>query len=111
MLSPSAGASDADPLDATPGREATLRLLVGALGATGAVLYGDLNSPSAYARSKAQAEQEIRAVHPDAVVLRPSLVFGAGDGFLNRFASMATFSPHSLAVRAAMRIRSWSWTM
>ena len=33
MLSPSAGASDADPLDATPGREATLRLLVGALGA------------------------------------------------------------------------------
>lgn len=53
----------------------------------------DLDSPSAYARSKAQAEQEIRAVHPDAVILRPSLVFGAGDGFLNRFASMATFSP------------------
>lgn len=53
----------------------------------------DANSASAYGRSKAQAEAEVRAVYPDAVILRPSLVFGAGDGFLNRFAAMATFSP------------------
>ena len=53
----------------------------------------DANSASAYGRSKAQAEAEVRAVYPDAVILRPSLVFGAGDGFLNRFAALATFSP------------------
>ncbi|MEC8455822.1 MAG: NAD-dependent epimerase/dehydratase family protein, partial [Pseudomonadota bacterium] len=38
-------------------------------------------------------ENEIRAVYPDAVILRPSLVFGADDGFLNRFAAMATLAP------------------
>jgi len=53
----------------------------------------DADSASAYARSKAEAEAAIRAIHPDAVILRPSLVFGAGDGFLNRFAAMATISP------------------
>ncbi|MEW6539086.1 MAG: complex I NDUFA9 subunit family protein [Pseudomonadota bacterium] len=53
----------------------------------------DAASPSAYGRTKAQAEAAVRAVYPDAVILRPSLVFGAGDGFLNRFASMATMAP------------------
>jgi len=53
----------------------------------------DDHSPAAYARTKAQGEAAVRAVWPDAVVLRPSLVFGAGDGFLNRFAAMATIAP------------------
>ncbi|MBA4808442.1 complex I NDUFA9 subunit family protein [Brevundimonas sp.] len=53
----------------------------------------DANSPSAYARTKGEAENQIRAVYPDAVILRPSLVFGAADGFLNRFAEMATMAP------------------
>ncbi|WP_336976127.1 complex I NDUFA9 subunit family protein [Brevundimonas nasdae] len=53
----------------------------------------DVASPSAYGRTKAQAEAAVRAVYPDAVILRPSLVFGAGDGFLNRFAAMATMAP------------------
>lgn len=53
----------------------------------------DAASPSAYGRTKAKAEEAVRAVYPDAVILRPSLVFGAGDGFLNRFAAMATMSP------------------
>lgn len=53
----------------------------------------DANSRSAYARTKGEAENEIRAVYPDAVILRPSLVFGASDGFLNRFAAMATMAP------------------
>ncbi|MFT6428482.1 MAG: NADH dehydrogenase, partial [Brevundimonas sp.] len=43
--------------------------------------------------TKAQAEAAVRDVYPDAVILRPSLVFGAGDGFLNRFAAMATMAP------------------
>jgi len=53
----------------------------------------DADSDSDYARTKAEAEAAVRAVKPDAVILRPSIVFGPGDGFLNRFASMATFAP------------------
>ena len=53
----------------------------------------DSHSPAAYARSKAEAEILTRRIRPDAVILRPSIVFGMGDGFLNRFASMATWSP------------------
>ncbi|WP_284878175.1 complex I NDUFA9 subunit family protein [Brevundimonas sp. MEB006b] len=53
----------------------------------------DAASPSAYGRTKAQAEAAVRDVYPDAVILRPSLVFGAGDSFLNRFAAMATMAP------------------
>ncbi|QIF80331.1 complex I NDUFA9 subunit family protein [Brevundimonas sp. 'scallop'] len=53
----------------------------------------DAASPSAYGRTKAQAEAGVRDVYPDAVILRPSLVFGAGDSFLNRFAAMATMAP------------------
>ena len=50
-------------------------------------------SDSDYAHSKAEAELAVRTAKPDAVILRPSIVFGPGDGFLNRFASMATFAP------------------
>ncbi|MEK9861133.1 MAG: sugar nucleotide-binding protein, partial [Alphaproteobacteria bacterium] len=53
----------------------------------------DLNSPSLYARTKAQGEAALRKAFPDAVILRPSLVFGAGDGFFNRFAAMAVMAP------------------
>jgi NADH dehydrogenase len=51
------------------------------------------DSPSSYARSKAAAEVAVRKVKPDAVIIRPSIVFGAGDDFLNRFAAMATMAP------------------
>lgn len=50
-------------------------------------------SDSEYARTKAAGEMAVRAAKPDAVILRPSIVFGAGDSFLNRFASMATVAP------------------
>lgn len=53
----------------------------------------DANSPSAYARTKAEAEAAVRAVRPDAVIIRPSVVFGAGDDFLNKFAAMAGYAP------------------
>jgi NADH dehydrogenase len=56
-------------------------------------LGADLSSPSNYARSKAEGEQAVRALYPDAVIVRPSIVFGQGDGFFNRFGSMATMSP------------------
>ena len=46
-----------------------------------------------YAASKGRGERGLRAAFPDATILRPSLIFGAGDGFYNRFAAMAALSP------------------
>jgi uncharacterized protein YbjT (DUF2867 family) len=51
------------------------------------------DSKAAYARSKAEAEIAVRNAKPDAVVIRPSIVFGAGDDFLNRFAALAQMAP------------------
>ncbi|MCA3559593.1 MAG: complex I NDUFA9 subunit family protein [Aestuariivirga sp.] len=53
----------------------------------------DAASSAAYARSKAEGERLARANFPGAIVLRPSIVFGPEDGFFNRFADMARFSP------------------
>lgn len=68
--------------------EAGVRRLVhvSALGA-------DAESPSAYARSKALGEDAVRRAFPEAVILRPSVVFGPEDSFLNMFGMMARFSP------------------
>ncbi|MEQ9190506.1 MAG: complex I NDUFA9 subunit family protein [Alphaproteobacteria bacterium] len=50
-------------------------------------------SPSAYARSKAGGERAVLDAFPSATILRPGVVFGAEDNFLNRFAAMARLSP------------------
>ncbi|MGF1631480.1 MAG: complex I NDUFA9 subunit family protein [Kiloniellaceae bacterium] len=46
-----------------------------------------------YARSKGEGEAAVRAAFPEAVILRPSVLFGPEDEFFNRFAEMARFSP------------------
>lgn len=46
-----------------------------------------------YGSTKKQGEANIRSVFPEAVVLRPSLIFGPGDGFFDRFARMSNRSP------------------
>ena len=56
-------------------------------------LGADPNSESKYARTKAEGEAAVREIYPDAVVVRPSIVFGPGDHFFNRFAAMAQTSP------------------
>ena len=56
-------------------------------------LGADANSESAYARSKAEGESQVRAAFPQAAILRPSVVFGPEDDFFNRFAALARFSP------------------
>jgi len=61
---------------------------VSALGA------GD-DAPSEYLRSKAAGEAEIRAAAPDIgwTILRPSVIFGPGDHFLNMFAGLLKYMP------------------
>lgn len=53
----------------------------------------DADSSSAYARTKAEGEAAVFETLPDAIVFRPSIVFGPEDGFFNRFAAMARLSP------------------
>lgn len=53
----------------------------------------DINGASDYAKTKGKAEAAVRAAFPGAVVVRPSIVFGKDDDFLNRFAAMATKLP------------------
>jgi uncharacterized protein YbjT (DUF2867 family) len=53
----------------------------------------DEHSRAAYARSKAEAERLVLAAQPQAVIMRPSVVFGPEDDFFNRFAALARISP------------------
>jgi NADH dehydrogenase len=57
----------------------------------------DTESASDYARTKAEAEQAVRDVYADAVILRPSIVFGPEDDFFNKFAAMAAHPISSVA--------------
>jgi NADH dehydrogenase len=50
-------------------------------------------SASAYARTKAAGEQGVLDHMPHAMILRPSIIFGAEDEFFNRFAGMTRFGP------------------
>ncbi len=53
----------------------------------------DRDSLSAYGRSKGDGEAAVRAAFPGAAILRPSIVFGREDQFINRFAAMMRISP------------------
>jgi NADH dehydrogenase len=68
-------------------KEAGARLVhVSAIGA-------DKNSKIPYFRTKGLGEEAVFRECPSATVLRPSLVFGPGDGFFARFAKLAAFLP------------------
>lgn len=53
----------------------------------------DARSPALYAQSKAAGESNVLKVFADAVILRPSIVFGPEDDFFNRFAALARIAP------------------
>ncbi|MDO5621753.1 MAG: complex I NDUFA9 subunit family protein [Paracoccus sp. (in: a-proteobacteria)] len=53
----------------------------------------DAESISNYARTKAEGEAEVLKHRPDAVILRPSVMFGQGDSFLNKFAALSRLGP------------------
>lgn len=51
------------------------------------------DAPSAYLRSKAAGEAHVRASGLDWTIFAPSVIFGAGDSFLNRFAGLTALLP------------------
>ena len=53
----------------------------------------DVDSEALYARTKGEGEAAVRAAFPNAIVVRPSVIFGSDDNFLNRFAGMAARLP------------------
>lgn len=57
-------------------------------------LGADESGPSHYLRSKGVAERHVRAAPAslDWTILRPSVIFGAGDSLLNRFAALLRLS-------------------
>ncbi len=65
----------------------------------------DAASPSAYGRSKAEGEAAVLAAFPSACILRPSLIFGAEDGFTNRFAKLIAMAPVVPVVAPATRFQ------
>jgi uncharacterized protein YbjT (DUF2867 family) len=48
---------------------------------------------SAYARTKLEGENAVLAAFPEAIILRPSLMFGQGDGFFNLMGTLARMFP------------------
>ena len=65
----------------------------------------DSAAPSAYGSSKGRGEEAVRAAFPNAAIIRPSIVFGREDQFINRFAAMIGKSPVVPVLRAPVRFQ------
>ena len=65
----------------------------------------DLDSASLYGRTKAEGEAAARAAFPGAIIVRPSIVFGPEDAFVNRFARMIEVAPAVPILRSATRFQ------
>ena len=70
-------------------------------------LNADVNGPRQYLRSKGQGEAELRAAGAalDLTIIRPSVVFGPEDSFLNLFARLQRFAPVMPLGRAGARFQ------
>lgn len=64
----------------------------------------DANGQAAYARSKGEGETAVRQAFPNATILRPSIVFGREDQFVNRFAGMVS-APVVPILRAGVKFQ------
>ena len=65
----------------------------------------DPESESAYGRSKGEGEAAVRSAFPGATILRPSILFGREDNFVNRFAGMARLAPVLPVVSGATKLQ------
>ena len=69
-----------------------------ALAGAGALVHvsaigADTGSASAYGRTKGEGEEAVKAAFAGAAILRPSIIFGREDQFLNRFADLIRLAP------------------
>ena len=62
----------------------------------------DMDGETEYARAKAYGEEEVRRHFPEATIVRPTLIFGEDDDFINMFAGLIqtfpiipVFGPHA----------------
>ncbi len=62
-------------------------------------------SPSLYARSKGEGEARVLAAFPEAVIVRPSLIFGPEDNFFNRFGWLSRIAPVMPLIGGKTRIQ------
>jgi len=65
----------------------------------------DPQAQSAYARTKGEGEAAVRAAFPAATILRPSIVFGPEDDFVNRFAGLISRLPYLPVIRPGVRFQ------
>ena len=65
----------------------------------------DEESKSQYARTKAFGEKAVLRIFPDAMIVRPSIIFGHEDQFFNRFGKMARTWPILPLVGAERRFQ------
>lgn len=84
--------------------EAAAKNGVGALVHVSAI-GADAASASAYGRSKGEGETAVLAAFPAATILRPSVVFGREDGFVNRFAKLIATLPVVPVIRGPARFQ------
>jgi uncharacterized protein YbjT (DUF2867 family) len=65
----------------------------------------DPQGRSAYAQSKGEGEARVRAAFPDATILRPSIIFGREDKFVNRFAGLIRIAPVLPVIRGNAKLQ------
>lgn len=65
----------------------------------------DPTGQSSYAQTKGAGEDAVRAAFPAATILRPSVVFGREDQFLNRFAQLMSRAPMVPVLRPETRFQ------
>ncbi|SFL03552.1 complex I NDUFA9 subunit family protein [Shimia haliotis] len=65
----------------------------------------DTACESNYATTKALGEEGVLQHMPNAMILRPSVIFGQDDGFFNRFASMSRMGPFLPVVGGATKFQ------
>lgn len=65
----------------------------------------DEASDAVYGRSKGAGEAAVRAAFPGATILRPSIIFGREDAFINRFAALIRMLPVVPVIGAETRFQ------
>jgi uncharacterized protein YbjT (DUF2867 family) len=65
----------------------------------------DPASMSAYGKSKGDGEAVVRTAFPSATILRPSIVFGREDQFVNRFAQIVALLPVVPVIRGVAKFQ------